>query len=131
MNDARKFLETTEDIFTSVDSFIDSLLNEYSDNEREQLYKASRVSHLSDETVRNCRAFIQKITHACSLGLSTRETEVEEFLLHTKKLINSNQPTITQLAGLLENRSEFFFGEEMDELKDWVECYLNRTVLHN
>lgn len=131
MNEARKFLETTEDIFNSLDGFIDSLLNEYSFNEREELYRTSKIAHLSDETVENYRSFIRKITHGCTLGLSTQESEVGEFLDYTKKLISTNQPTIEQLAGLLENRSEYFFGEEMDELKDWVECYLHTGVRHN
>lgn len=131
MNDARKFLETTEDIFSSLDGFIDSLLNEYSHSEREQLYMTSRIQHLSDETVQNYRSLIQKITHGCSLGLTTAESNVGEFIDYTKNLISSNQSTIDQLAGLLENRSDFFFGEEMDELKDWVECYLNRGPRHN
>lgn len=131
MNEARKFLETTEDIFNSLEGFIDSLMNEYSFNEREQLYITSRISHLSDETVQNYKAFIQKIKHGCTLGLTTKESDVGEFLDYTKKLISTNQPTIEQLAGLLENRSEYFFGEEMDELKDWVECYLSRGSRHN
>ena len=131
MNEARKFLETTEDIFSSLDGFIDSLLNEYSHSEREQLYLTSRILNLSDETVLNYRGLIQKITHGCSLGLTTAEPNIGEFIDYTKNLISSNQSTIDQLAGLLENRSEFFFGEEMDELKDWVECYLSRGPRHN
>ena len=124
MKDARTFLETTEDIFSSLDSFIDSFLNEYSFNEREQVYLTSRTRHLSDHTVESYRSFIQQLQCTCSDGLEKRDEKVDEHLEHAKALINTNQNTIAQIAGLLENRSEYFFGDDMEELQGWMECYL-------
>ncbi|HXH75909.1 MAG TPA: hypothetical protein VNJ08_13140 [Bacteriovoracaceae bacterium] len=126
MNNARTFLETTEDIFSSLDSFIDTFLNEYSYNEREQIYLTSKVRHLSDDTVESYRSFIKQIQTTCSNGLEQKDVPVDEHIIRAKTLISKNQNTIAEIAGLLENRSEHFFGDDMDELKEWMECYLKR-----
>lgn len=125
MKDARLFLETTEDIFNSIDSFIDSFLNDYSSNEREQVYKTSRISKLDDDKVEDFRNFVQSVSYKCSAGLTHTE-RIQDFLKETREFINTNQNTLESIAGLLENRSQHFFGDDMDELKDWVECYLKR-----
>lgn len=120
LKDARKFLETTEDIFSSVNGFIDTLLNDFSSGERELLYRSSPVRHLSDETVESYRRFIKSLSETCNRD----DHSPEGRLQLAKNLIASNQSTIEQLAGLLDNRSELFFGAEMDELKEWVECFI-------
>lgn len=127
MKDARIFLETTEDIFSSLDNFIDSFLNDFSTSEREQVYQTSRTRHLSDDMVESYRSFIQQIHSTCSTGLERKDETVNEFLHDAKSLITTNQKTIAQIAGLLENRSEHFFGDDMDELKEWIECYVKKT----
>lgn len=126
LKDARLFLETTEDIFNSIDGFIDSFLNDYSYSEREQVYRTSRISQLNDDTVEDFRNFVQSVSYKCSIGLGSNSEKIQNFLIETREFINKNQSTLERIAGLLENRSQHFFGDDMDELKDWVECYLKR-----